>query len=161
MTRIWNELQLKLFHQKLTLNKGLLNNLSGDLLITDPGAMCSRKKKPNSAEGNYSFHGRLKGDSASILTNLDSPMPIFYFGYLEGVNWVKLDQKVKFWVRPVSVKIPVFQNDSNSICTTIRSTCGQTFSSIWHFLQKLLPQKPKKCAQLGPKPKKNIFISSG
>ena len=64
-----------------------------------------------------------------------------------------MDQKLKFWVRPVSVKIK-FQNALNGICTSMRTTCGQNISSIWCSLLGILPSNPSKWAQLGPEPKK-------
>ena len=36
------------------------------------------------------FSENFIGDRALILTNLDSPMAIFDFGHLQGVNWSKL-----------------------------------------------------------------------
>ena len=69
-----------------------------------------------------------------------------------------MDQKFKLWVRIVSAKIWAFQNALNSICAAMRTTCGQNFSSIRRCLLELLSQNPPKCAQLGPEPKKMLFL---
>ena len=56
---------------------------------------------------------------------------MFDFDHLQAVNWVKVGPKTgPLCTSPVSVKIRVFQNALNSICTTMRATCGQNFSSI-------------------------------
>ena len=77
---------------------------------------------------------------------------IYLFGFWPssgGKLESKLDQKCKIWVSPVSVKIHFFQNSFNGICTTMNTTRGQNFSSIWRFLLKLFPEKTPKWAQLG------------
>ena len=74
-----------------------------------------------------------------IFTDLDSSMAKFFlniftvfdFGHLQVVNWgSKLDQKFELCVCPISVKIEVFQNALNGICTTMKPTYDQNFSSI-------------------------------
>ena len=92
----------------------------------------------------------MKGDRALILTDLDSLMAIFRWGKLES----KLDQKLKLWVSPVTVKIWVLQNALNSICTTMKATCGQNVTSIRHCLLQVLPQENPKWGQMTLEPKK-------
>ena len=108
------------------------------------------KKSPNSAKVNYSFHWKLKGDWALIFTDLDSLMAIFDFGHFQGANWGQSWNKNS----NITVKILVLQNALNVICTTVRTTCGQKFSSIRCYLLELLPTKTPKWAQIGPEPKK-------
>ena len=66
----------------------------------------------------------------------------------------KLDQKLKPWLSPVTVKILVLRNPLNGICTTVRTICGQKFSSIRPFLLALLATKTPKWVQIGPQPNK-------
>ena len=40
------------------------------------------EENPNNAKFNYSFHWKLKGDTALILTDLDNQMTIFDFSHL-------------------------------------------------------------------------------
>ena len=117
--------------------------------IFDPVPICIRNSL-NRAKSNYGFHWKLKVDRAFILIDLDSLMAIFDFCHLQGQIFdfchlqgqllPKLDQKLKFWVRPVSVKIRVSQNALNVICITMRTTSGQNISSIWRSLLEVLPQ---------------------
>ena len=94
------------------------------------------KKSPDRAKSNYSFHWKLKGNRALILTYLDSSMDIFNFSHLQRVY------RGKSWVHSVFVKIQVLPNALNGICKTMRTTCGQNFSSIWRWLLKLLHHYP-------------------
>ena len=68
----------------------------------------------------------MKGDTALILTYLDSQMAIFYFlTIFRGRIGVKVGQKTEtLSTSPASVKIRVFQNTLDSICATMRTTCG-------------------------------------
>ena len=123
-----------------------------------PGPICTRNSL-NRAKSNYDFHWKLKIDRAFI--DLDNLVAIFYFRHLQGKKlWSKLDQKLKLWVRPVSAKIWVFQSALNCICITMRTTCGQSISSIWRSLLEVLPPNPQKLPQFGPEPK-NIVVSLG
>ena len=63
---------------------------------------------------------------------------------------VKVGPKTETLCTPCSLKIGVFQKALNIICTTMRTTYGQNFSSIWCCLLELLPQNSPKWAQLGP-----------
>ena len=114
-------------------------------------------KGPNSTKVNYSFHWKLKEDRTLILTDL-APDDYFWFRPSSGGKLgSKLDPKLKLLVSPVTVKIWALQNALNGICTTMRTTCGQTFSSIRHCLLELLPTKTPKWAQIGPE-QKNPFL---
>ena len=76
---VWNELP-KL--QQLALNKGHFWKSGANL-------SCYHfmfEHEPKQRKFNFSFHWNLKGDRALILTDLDSPIAIFDFGYL-GANW--------------------------------------------------------------------------
>ena len=79
------------------------------------------KKSPKRAKSNYSFHWKLKGDRALILTYSDS-------------------QTETLCTSPVFLKIRVFQNASNSICTTRRTTgvrlLAQSDVVYWRFCPK-------------------------
>ena len=114
------------------------------------------EKSPNRAKSNYNFHWKLKGDRFLILTYLDRELAIwFWFCPSSGGKLgSKFDQKFKLCVHPLSIvsgKIRVFQNALNSICTTMRTSCGQNFSSVWCCLIELLLQNLLKWTQLGPK----------
>ena len=66
-----------------------------------------------------------------------------------------MDQKLKLWVSPVTVKVCLFLNGLNGICATIRTTFGQNFSTIRRCLLELLSQKTQTLAQ-----PKNVVVSS-
>ena len=87
-----------------------------------------------------------------LLTNLDSPIQ----GTDWGQNWTK---KSKFGSL-VTAEISVLQNALNGICTTMKTTCGQNFSSIRRCLLELLPTKTPKQAQIRLN-HKNVVVSSG
>ena len=66
----------------------------------------------------------------------------------------KLDQKFKPWVSPVTVKVRVLQNALNGICASMRTNCGQIFSSIRRCLLEILPLKTLKCVKIGAETKR-------
>ena len=70
----------------------------------------------------------------------------------------KLHQNFKLWVSLFTAKIWVLQNALHGICTTMRTTCAQTFSSIRRCLLAPLLAKSPKWAQIGPKQKKQWFL---
>ena len=74
-----------------------------------------------------------------ILVYLDKPMVDFDFDYLQEVYWdqswtkkSKLGVLLKF-----SLKVRAFQNPLNGSCTTMRTICGQTFSTMLCCLLEL------------------------
>ena len=94
-----------------------------------------------------------------ILNYLNSQLAIFDFGHLQGVNWGQSWTKNwNFVYISCLCKNWVTQNAWNSICTTMRTTCGQNFSSVWCWLLELLPKNLPKSAQLGPKPKHVVLL---
>ena len=76
-----------------------------------------------------------------------------FLNYLQGVNWDQSWTKNWNFVYIPCLFIRVFQNALNSICKTMRTTCGQNFSSIWSCLLELLLPNRSKWLQLGLKPK--------
>ena len=78
--------------------------------------------------------------------------PWFWFIWIARglfLIWVNFRGQIRVKVGPktetlctslVSVKIQVFQNALNSICTNLRTTSDQNFSLIWCCLVELLPQ---------------------
>ena len=127
------------------------------------------EKSSNRVKSSYSFHWKLKEDRALILIDLDSlmtkyfPLKTFTFFWFwpssGGKLRSKLGQKFKLWVCLVSVKIQVFQNTLNGICTIMRTTCDQKFTSIWPCLLELLPWNPSKWNQMVLNQKK-VVVSS-
>ena len=128
-------------------------NLSCDLLIFDPGPITHLypKKNPNRAENNYNFYWKSEGDRALILS---------YFGQSNGYIWFQpssgcklgstLDQKPKVWVRPVSVKIWVFQNAINRI----EDYWWSEFQVNLMLFIGVIVQKPLKMGPIGSRTKK-------
>ena len=157
ITWVWNEPGPKL--KQLALNKGHFEKV----VLTEAVINWSLtmrpfvpEKKPNSAKVNYSFHWKLKEDGAVILNDLELD-GYFWFRPSSGSKLgSKLDQKLKLWVSPVTVKIWVLQNALNSICATMRTTYGKKVCSIRHCLLELLPTKTPKWGQIGPGPKKTL-----
>ena len=93
-----------------------------------------------------------------ILIYLDSQRTSFDLGHLQGVNWGQSWTKNWNFVKISCLcKIQVFQNTLNSICTNMRTTSGQNFSSICCLLE-LSPPNPPKLPQLGPKPKNVVLL---
>ena len=75
-----------------------------------------------------------------------------------GLSWTKHTQNVRYFWK-FSGKIWFFQNPLNSICTTMRTTCGHNFSSIWCCWWELLfPPPAKKSVQCNPEPKKTLLF---
>ena len=108
------------------------------------------EKSPNRAKRNYCFHWKLKGDTALIFIWIAKWL---FLNYLQGVNWDQSWTKNWNFVYIPCLFIRVFQNALNSICKTMRTTCGQNFSSIWSCLLELLLPNRSKWLQLGLKPK--------
>ena len=75
---VWSELRPKL--QQLALNKVVLTSAATTWSLTM--SRFAPNKSPNSANVNYSFHWKLKGCRALILTDLDNLMAIFDFDHL-------------------------------------------------------------------------------
>ena len=101
------------------------------------------KISPNRAKSYYSFHWKLKGDRALILTYLDNPMiwVVSILAIFKKQIGVKFGPKlITFSILKIFVKIWAFP--LNGICITMSTTCGKNFSSIWHCLLELLPPPP-------------------
>ena len=111
------------------------SNLSCDLLIFDPGPIAHLypKKTPNKANSNYIFHWKLQGN-----------MVFWFRSTSRGALGSELDQKLKFWVHPASLKIRDFPNAVQNFPNLYNTTCVQNFSSTWHCLLELLPQNSRK-----------------
>ena len=77
-----------------------------------------------------------------ILIHLDNLIVIFDFGHFQEVNWGQVEPKTLKTLGNFK-KFRFFKNPLNIICTTIRTTCGQNFSSVWRCLLELLsPNSP-------------------
>ena len=107
--------------------------LSCDHLIFDPG--------PKYSKCNYSFHWKLKGDRALILTYLDSQMAIFNFGHLQLVNWGQSwTENCNLGYIPCLCKNSSFPKCFKYVFVQLWKTIrGQNFSSTWRSLLELLP----------------------
>ena len=158
-----NPIDPKIVRESKKMSEGIKND-------TKPGKILAHlypKKSPNRAKSFYSFQWKLKENRASILIHLDND-----FGHFQEVNWgsswTKNTQDFRYFEK-FFVKIRVFQNPLNGICTTMRTTCGQKFSSIWRCLLELLfpnspprpPSPPKKNAQWGTELKKTLLFLLG
>ena len=140
ITWVWNELRPKL----QAFNKGHFEKFVLTSAVTTWYLTMSPfvpEKRPNSTKVNFSFYERLKEDRALILTDLVPDGYFWFWPSSGGKSGSKLDQKLKFWVSPVNVKIWALQNTLNGICKAIRTTCGQNFGSIRRYLLELLPRK--------------------
>ena len=118
------------------------------------------EKSQNRAKSCYSFHWELKEDRTLILTYFNG---YFWFWSSSGdILGSKLDQKLKFralW--KFFIRIWDFRNPLNGTCKTMKTSYGQSFSSMWHCLLELLPPNLLKLVQVGPEPKKALLFLLG
>ena len=153
ITWVWNELRPKL--QQLALNKEHLEKVWLNLAVTTWSLTMSPflpEESPNSTKVNYSFHWKSRRDKVLILTDLDSPMAIFDFGHVQGVN---LGQRPK---TQTLGKTGHCKNLSSSKC--FKWHLYNHEGNLWpkfqldQTLTGIIAHKTPKCNQIGPEPTK-------
>ena len=129
-------------------------------LDLDPQPICTQKE-PNVGKSNCIFHLKLRGVRLLILTNpMDKFFPWKYLVFsiliiFSGQIRIKVGPKIQTLGTSCGHKNLVSQNPFYGNCKSIRTTCGQNFSSIIAYVHELLPKlTSQKWAQVGHKTNK-------
>ena len=136
ITRVWNELRPKLFHQQLAFNKAALKKC--DLLIFDPGPIVPLKGQITQTLKLTWFDINKDRDFAEVLifTNI--------FGFLV-VNWTpKRTKAVNFGCVPFEPKLKILKDFSKPVFVLMETTSGQNFNKIKQYLGVQAPKKSQK-----------------
>ena len=126
-----------------------LSNFNSNPLNCDP-TLFPGKNSPNIAN---IFSGKGRGDTALILTYLNSPMaevfPHYSFLFpisaiFKGIRGVKVAPKVQSWVRPFSIKTQILQKIFKQCFCLLEYYLWWEFQQYWTIFGGLRAKKPLK-----------------
>ena len=164
ITRVWEELWPKFFHQKLDHFKEVPKKWSYwplDLWVLDPFLLI---KTPNTAKSNCIFHSKLRPDRALIFGYSDSPInksflwDIYFFQFCThswGKLGPKLDQKRKLLVCPAVVKLRIFTKSVTWQLHIWEEHLWSKFQPYSTLFSRVIAQKTPKLGPIGTWSKKN------